>query len=186
MTTHGHDNRMRHPTKPAILSLPGSPSSAACSRRRSTTCIHAGVDSSLRWNDDGGHKTRTGNLKCHSAPARHSGLSAAGRRRPESSGFNKSFPQRGNDNTRARQSNAPSAKLAIPSLPRPALLDSSLRWNDDGGHKTRTGNLKCHSAPARHSGLSAAGRRRPESSGFNKPFPQSGNDNLAIATPRQL
>ena len=43
----------RHPANPAIPSpLRHFPSSVARSRRRSTTCIHAGVDSSLCWNDD--------------------------------------------------------------------------------------------------------------------------------------
>ena len=35
------------------LHPPGLPSSAACSRRGSTTYIPVGVDSSLRWNDNG-------------------------------------------------------------------------------------------------------------------------------------
>ena len=40
---------------PAQARLHGcTPPSAACSRRRSTTCIHAGVDSGLRRNDGGG------------------------------------------------------------------------------------------------------------------------------------
>ena len=40
-------------------------SSAACSRRRSTTCIHAGVDFSLRWNDN---KEKTSGLPFRSPP----------------------------------------------------------------------------------------------------------------------
>ena len=132
MTIHGHDNRMRHPLNPAVPSLPRpacsrrrSTTSAACSRRGSITCvlqacIHAGVDSSLRWNDNGGHKTQTGNLKCHFCP--HPSF----RRRPESSGFNKPFPQYENDNTRTRQSNAPSAKPCRPFTPPAGLLPTPL------------------------------------------------------------
>ena len=71
MTIRGHDNRTRHPTKPAILSLPGPPSSAACYRRRSTTYIHAGVDSSLRWNDGkgNGHIVNYPSCHCHTKEA---------------------------------------------------------------------------------------------------------------------
>ena len=36
--------------------IPAPPSSAACSRRRSTTYIPAGVDSGLRRNDGGGNR----------------------------------------------------------------------------------------------------------------------------------
>ena len=44
----------RHLIKPAPFTTPASPSSATCSRRRSTTYIPVGVDSSIRCNDDRG------------------------------------------------------------------------------------------------------------------------------------
>ena len=53
MTTTDKTNRTQHPLKSGAYSpIWASPSSAACSRRRSTTCIHAGVDSGLRRNDN--------------------------------------------------------------------------------------------------------------------------------------
>ena len=55
------------------------------------------------------------------------------RRRPESSGLDNPFPHSGNDNHRNDNRTCYPAKPAIHSLPWPLFLDSSLRWNDDGG-----------------------------------------------------
>ena len=70
-------------------------------------------------------------------------------------------------------------------------LDSSLRWNDGGGVVRAFRHARdfiilgclvpdcCRQAGidhSRHSGLPAAGRRRPESSDCNNSFPRSGND----------
>ena len=53
-----NDNATRHPVKARHpLIIPASPSSAACSRRRSTTYVPVGVDSGLRRNDGG--------VRCH-------------------------------------------------------------------------------------------------------------------------
>ena len=58
-------------------------------------------------------------------------MPVAARRRPESSGLHNPFPHSGNDN---RHDNLTRylAKFFNSSLPRPALLDSSFRWNDAG------------------------------------------------------
>ena len=53
-------------------SIPASLSSAACSQRRSTTCIHAGVDSGLRRNDEtrvGGNRNPSSTLASPSSAA---------------------------------------------------------------------------------------------------------------------
>ena len=76
------------------------PSSAACSRRGSTTYIAVGVDSSLRWNDDRG---RNGFVTIPIAPLPCladylTSTPSSFRRRPESSGLDQPFPQCENDN----------------------------------------------------------------------------------------
>ena len=48
------------------------------------------------------------------------------RRRPESSGLCNPFPHSGNDNTQARQPNAPSGKTCHPFTPWPPLLDAGI------------------------------------------------------------
>ena len=107
----GNDDRTRHPIKSAIPSPSGLPSSAACSRRGSTTYVPVGVDSSFRWNDD---EERTGGLPsrqllCRSGKSQKSPLTSfrrrpessppSFRRRPESSGLDYRFPRSGNDNS---------------------------------------------------------------------------------------
>ena len=47
--------------------------------------------------------------------------------------FNNPFPQRGNDNYRNDNSMRHPLKLITHSPSRPRFLDSSLRWNDNGG-----------------------------------------------------
>ena len=55
------------------------------------------------------------------------------RRRPESSGLYKPFPQCGNDIRGGHWVGlARVDRNGAPLAPRPAFLDSSLRWNDDG------------------------------------------------------
>ena len=60
-------------------------------------------------------------------------MPVAARRRPESSGFNKSFPQSENDNHGNNDPTNHPLKPAIHLSLGPAFLDSSFRWNDDGG-----------------------------------------------------
>ena len=61
------------------------------------------------------------------------------RRRPESSGLHKPFPQGGNDIEGWHSvSLAQADRNGAPLTPRPALLDSSFRWNDDGVRMIRT------------------------------------------------
>ena len=54
----------------------------------------------------------------------------SGTKAEESSGFNNPFPQSGNDK---RVTPADREKSQFVSHPDSACLDSSLRWNDDGG-----------------------------------------------------
>ena len=57
----------------------------------------------------------------------------AARRRPESSDFNKTFPQSGNDNLRDDHPMRYPINPATIHHRALALLDSGLRRNDDGG-----------------------------------------------------
>ena len=119
-----YDNPTCHPITPAIPALPSLASSAACSRRRSTTYIPVGVDSSLRWNDDGGGN---GFVVIPIAPLLflpNADLQppSSFRRRPESSGLDKPFPRSGNDNHRHDNRACHPTNPATPSPPRPPLL----------------------------------------------------------------
>ena len=107
-------------------------SSAACSRRRSTTYVPVGVDPGLRRNDDGERTRRVAIPTALSViptglrlatlqptPRRHSG---AGRNPPaccRQGGFNKSFPRSGNDNSRDDHPMRHSIKPVTHSPPRP-------------------------------------------------------------------
>ena len=103
------------------------------------------------------------------------------RRRPESSGLDKPFPPSGNDNHRNYNRTCRPTNPAIPSPSRPPFLDSSLRWNDDGGGNgfvaIPTASLPFSKKSQPQPLPLPSFRRRPESSGFNKPFPRRGNDN---------
>ena len=145
------------------------------------------LDSGLRWNDNGG---RSGFVVIPTAPLLFptNSLTSAPpsfRHRPESSGLHKPFPHSGNDNTQARQPTRASGKPCHPFTPRPAFLDSGLRWNDNGG---RSGFVVIPTAPLLFptNSLTSAPpsfRHRPESSGLHKPFPHSGNDNTQARQP---
>ena len=91
------------------------------------------------------------------------------RRRPESRGLDKSFPQSGNALWVSESVYHPGA----------ALLDSSFRWNDDGAIDANWQICHLNPRPLRHSGAgrNPGVRRAQPSRGLDKPFPQSGNDN---------
>ena len=89
-------------------------------------------------------------------------------RKLESSGLDKPFPHSGNDNRHSNPTRHP-AKPAIPLPVGLSLLDSSLRWNDDGGqNKFVTIPIAPLPFPKKNPDPCppSSFRRRPESSGL--------------------